>query len=163
MKQSKFHNTSTTISAEDQGQNLSVETRDLVRQQAKLPLGSPVNLWSLPNQDEDKRPTTTMPVLIKLAICGSSSNTLTYRDICFAIAERFEWYRKSRDPKAWKASVRHALSFHQAFKRLPGKNDSSLTKGGPWTVDLSLGDGFKRAKKRRSNPSVQGKGISRRQ
>ncbi|KAJ7040631.1 hypothetical protein C8F04DRAFT_948290 [Mycena alexandri] len=140
-----------TVDAEDESLNLSAKTRDLVRQQANLPPESPVNLWSLPNPNRNTRPTTTIPILIKLAICGSSSNTLTYRDICLAIAERFKWYRKSQDSKGWKGSIRHALSFHQAFRRLPEKKHRSPTKGALWTVDFSLGDGFKRTKARRRN------------
>jgi len=86
---------------------------DYLRQQLNLPAGAPVNLLSLPDPPPGQKPSQALPVLIKLAIYGSSRGKLTLQEIYTALEERFEWFKEHRTENAWKVCCL-ALEFDSA-------------------------------------------------
>ncbi|KAF6756830.1 fork head domain-containing protein [Ephemerocybe angulata] len=114
---------------------------DFLRQKLGLKPGEPVNLWSLPDPEPDKRPPHSYPLLVRLAIYGSPNQRMTLKQIYEAIEERFEFYRKQ--PKgAWRGSIRHNLSLNQVFKNV--HHDRPLTEPGNYgEIDHSVGEEYK--------------------
>ncbi|KAJ7934378.1 hypothetical protein B0H13DRAFT_1496176, partial [Mycena leptocephala] len=69
-------------------------TEEYLRRQLSLPPKVSINLWAVPEPADGGRPTTPLPMLIKLAIHGSGKERLTLREICAELAKRFQWYRE---------------------------------------------------------------------
>lgn len=65
-----------------------------------------VDLNSLSDPPAGAKPSYPYPVLIQLAINGSTRKRLTLSEIYTAIEERFEWFRNTED-KAWQVSGAH--------------------------------------------------------
>lgn len=68
------------------------DTEQYLRGLLNIPIGHPVNLYSLPDPPAGERP-GPLPNLVKLAIFGSPGRRLTLQGICNALEERFDWFR----------------------------------------------------------------------
>ncbi|KAJ7932280.1 hypothetical protein B0H13DRAFT_1549188, partial [Mycena leptocephala] len=117
---------------------------DYLRQQLNLPPGSPVSLWSVSEPARGERPTIPLPMLIKLAIYGSPKKKLMLQEIYSELISRFQWFHEHQEEQAWKNSIRHNLSLNKVFKN----RKVPLQKVGYWELDISGGEGCKRAPKR---------------
>ncbi|KAJ7788589.1 hypothetical protein B0H14DRAFT_2398206 [Mycena olivaceomarginata] len=122
-----------------------LDTGDYLRRQLNLPAGATVSLWSLPEPAAGEKPTTPLPMLIKLAIHGSTMKMLTLQEIYKELASRFQWFHEHKQDKAWKNSIRHNLSLNKVFKNLRRPH----SKAGYWALNISGGEGHKRPPKRR--------------
>ncbi|KAH7911365.1 hypothetical protein BJ138DRAFT_981150, partial [Hygrophoropsis aurantiaca] len=118
-----------------------------LRQQLGLSPHDPVNLSSLPDPPLGEKPNQPLPTLIKLAIYGSPRKQLTLQEIYTAIESRFEWFRLRRNDKAWRNSIRHNLSLNKVFRHV-SRPITEPGKGSYWQLDVSEGEGYKRARKR---------------
>ncbi|KAJ7934529.1 hypothetical protein B0H13DRAFT_1591505 [Mycena leptocephala] len=123
------------------------DAADYLRQQLDLPPGDHVSLWSLPEPAGGGKLTTPLPMLIKLAIYGSSTKMLTLQEIYMELASRFQWFRDNQASKAWKNSIRHNLSLNKIFKNIP-RPVTEPRRGGYWVLDISGGEGLKRPRRR---------------
>ena len=89
-------------------------TGPYLRQQLELLPHQEVSLRSLPDPPPGEKPSTPLPMLIKLAIYGSPNKRLTLQEIYSELEKRFEWFRIHEKEKAWKVrllfSVTHFLS-----------------------------------------------------
>ncbi|KAJ7470755.1 hypothetical protein FB451DRAFT_960229, partial [Mycena latifolia] len=117
------------------------------RSQLHLPLETPVNLWSIAESADGRRPSLSLPLLTKVAIYGSDAKKLTLQGIYGALIDRFRYFREHRTDNKWKNSIRHALSLYQAFVKVD-RPIHEAGHGDYWTLDLSLGEGYKRVRKR---------------
>lgn len=137
-----------------------------LRETLRIPSYQDVNLWALPDPPEGEKPNQPYPILIKLAIYGSRNKQLTLQEIYTALEDRFQWFRERKREKAWKVrsrarypyttthayaqnSIRHNLSLNKVFKHVP-RAVTEPGKGSYWQLDCSSGEGYKRARKRRS-------------
>ncbi|TCD65245.1 forkhead box protein [Steccherinum ochraceum] len=109
-----------------------------------------VDLKSLSDPPPGVKPSYPYPVLIQLAINGSTRKRLTLSEIYTAIEDRFEWFRTTED-KAWQGSIRHTLSLKSCFRTI-SRPITEPGKGNYWIVDFSMGDGNKRPRKRNPRP-----------
>ncbi|XP_058017439.1 forkhead box protein E3-like [Ahaetulla prasina] len=97
------------------------------------------------------KPPYSYVALIAMAIEASPGRRLPLRAIYQYIAGRFPYYRLSQ--RGWQNSVRHNLSLHQCFVKLPGPR-----KGSDWTLDPAFRGAFepgkylRRRRGRRSGP-----------
>ncbi|KAJ7690079.1 hypothetical protein B0H17DRAFT_891001, partial [Mycena rosella] len=106
-----------------------------------------VNLWSVSDPADGTRPTLSLPVLARLAIYGSATKKLSLQGIYRAIITRFSYYREHQEETRWKNSIRHALSLHKVFVKVK-RPIHEAGKGDYWVLDVSRGNGYKRARKR---------------
>ncbi|KAJ7220207.1 hypothetical protein GGX14DRAFT_355342 [Mycena pura] len=120
---------------------------EYVREQLCIPLGLPVNLWSVP--DDGLRPATALHLLVRLAICGSEKRMLTLQGIYEALQERFAFFRSTNghDTVAWQGSVRHAMSLYRIFVNRE-RDMGDKGRGSYWTIDIRNGEGYTRDRKR---------------
>ncbi|KAJ7133528.1 hypothetical protein C8R44DRAFT_900091 [Mycena epipterygia] len=118
-----------------------------IRKQLHLPRDVPIDLWSVGEPADGSRPSMPLTILTKLAIYGTETKRLTLQGIFRELIGRFRWYNEHQNETKWKNSIRHALSLHQAFRKLRRPMHES-GKGCYWTLDMSGGDGFKRPRKR---------------
>ncbi|KAL4062187.1 hypothetical protein J3A83DRAFT_2415575 [Scleroderma citrinum] len=123
-----------------------------LRQQLGLGPHEPVSLWSLPDPPPGEKPNQPYPMLIKLAIYGSTNKQLTLQDIYNELEKRFAWFREHRNERAWKNSIRHNLSLNKVFRHVP-RPITEPGKGSYWQLDISGGEGYKRPRKRRARTS----------
>ncbi|KAJ6608156.1 hypothetical protein B0H10DRAFT_1680054, partial [Mycena sp. CBHHK59/15] len=114
--------------------------------QLNLPPGAPVNLWSVPEPPNGEKPTIPLPMLIKLAIYGNNNKKLTLQGIYKELSVRFHWFREHQN-EAWKNSIRHNLSLNKVFRTMQ-RPVTEPGKGSYWELDVSGGEGYKRARKR---------------
>ncbi|KAF8628554.1 hypothetical protein AX15_003822 [Amanita polypyramis BW_CC] len=129
---------------------------DYLRHQLGLPPGTPVNLDCLPDPPLGRKPSQPYPILIKLAIYGNPNKKLTLKGIYDAIENRFEYF-KNEGTGAWKRSIRHNLSLNQVFRNT-ARPITEPGKGSYWELDISQGEGYKRARKRRNKKSQRRQG-----
>ncbi|KAL1745901.1 hypothetical protein HDZ31DRAFT_81590 [Schizophyllum fasciatum] len=80
--------------------------------------------------------------------CERSPKELTLQEITAEIEKHIPYY--SKKTTNWKASIRHALSLHQIFRRRQRKEDEAGPRGGYWHLDFRDGEGTKRLRKRNS-------------
>ncbi|KAJ7194958.1 fork head domain-containing protein, partial [Mycena pura] len=120
---------------------------DYLRRQLCLSPGVPVDLWAIADPPDGQKPFASLPTLIKLALHGSARQRLTLQGICDALVARFTWFRAHQLDDAWKNSVRHNLSLNKVFRKVP-RDVKQMGKGCFWELDLSGGEGHKRARKR---------------
>lgn len=73
-----------------------------LRQQLGLSAHESIGLQSLPDPGPGEKPSTPLPMLIKLAIYGSPNKQLTLQEIYTELENRFEWFREHKNQKAWK-------------------------------------------------------------
>ncbi|KAJ7157041.1 hypothetical protein C8R43DRAFT_883342, partial [Mycena crocata] len=114
-----------------------------LRQLHQIPEHIPVNLWAIVDPADGSRPNPSLRSLAQLAIYGSDSRMLQLHEICEEFMARFTWYNANRNDSAWKNSLRHTLSRHQAFRLTRNKSRARC-----WTLDLSSGDGLARPDKK---------------
>ncbi|KAG8212907.1 hypothetical protein J3R82DRAFT_11259 [Butyriboletus roseoflavus] len=119
-----------------------------LRQQLGLSANDSIGLHSLPDPAPGEKPSTPLPMLVKLAIYGSPKKQLTLQEIYIELEKRFEWFREHKNQKAWKNSIRHNLSLNQVFQHVP-RPVTEPGKGSYWQLDVSKGEGHKRVRKRR--------------
>ncbi|KAK1222696.1 Forkhead box protein D2 [Marasmius sp. AFHP31] len=148
----------------DQEENLRVQYR--------IPQHLPLSLDVLEDPAPGERPALSLPALVQLAIWSSPGRRLRLREIVEVIRGRFECFKGEGGQKL-AASVRHLLSLHSVFKRLPKEveyshHDTESTKIGTkgkrtqtdrgryWVLDLTqpLTD-TKRPRKRRPKTRAQ--------
>ena len=87
--------------------------------------------------------------LISMAISSSPDQRLTLNQIYDWLTNNIPYFAERRDAAAsagWKNSIRHNLSLHQKFQRIP--NESS-GKSSWWTVNQDPGSGGSPTKMRR--------------
>ncbi|KAJ6598777.1 hypothetical protein B0H10DRAFT_2085005 [Mycena sp. CBHHK59/15] len=132
---------------------------DYLRQQLNLPPGAPVNLWSVPEPPNGEKPTIPLPMLIKLAIYGNNNKKLTLKGIYKELIDRFHWFREHQNEAAWKNSIRHNLSLNKVFRTMQ-RPVTEPGKGSYWELDVSGGEGYKRARKRLGPKKNTGPGTS---
>ncbi|KAJ6567501.1 fork head domain-containing protein, partial [Mycena sp. CBHHK59/15] len=113
---------------------------DYLRQQLNLPPGAPVNLWSVPEPPNGEKPTIPLPMIYKELI------------------DRFHWFREHQN-EAWKNSIRHNLSLNKVFRTMQ-RPVTEPGKGSYWELDVSGGEGYKRARKRLGPKKNTGPGTS---
>ncbi|KAI5995832.1 hypothetical protein F5J12DRAFT_702117, partial [Pisolithus orientalis] len=118
-----------------------------LRQQLGIQPHEPVNLWSLSDPPPGEKPNQPYPMLIKLAIYGSPNKQLTLQEIYSELEKRFTWFRERHNERAWKNSIRHNLSLNKVFRPVP-RPITDPGKGSYWQLDVSGGEGYKRARKR---------------
>lgn len=140
-----------------------------LRQQLGISANEVVSLQSLPDPPAGEKPSTPLPMLIKLAIYGSPNKQLTLQEIYTELENRFQWFREHKHDKAWKVrllllvacfrltasypwheqnSIRHNLSLNKVFQHVP-RPITEPGKGNYWQLDVSGGEGYKRPRKRR--------------
>lgn len=90
---------------EDSGRSRFPDAGPYLRQQLGLAPHDPVSLWSLPDPPPGEKPNQPYPMLIKLAIYGSTTRQLTLQDIYNELEKRFTWFREHRNERAWKVCV----------------------------------------------------------
>lgn len=73
-----------------------------LRQQLGLSEQEPVGLHSLPDPAPGEKPSTPLPMLVKLAIYGSPGKQLTLQEIYTELENRFQWFQEHKNEKAWK-------------------------------------------------------------
>lgn len=73
-----------------------------LRLQLGLPHDKPVDLWALEEPPYGQKPNQSYANLIKLAIMGSPTRTLTLGEIYKALIDRFECFRGNSNNMAWK-------------------------------------------------------------
>ncbi|KAK1224541.1 Forkhead box protein D2 [Marasmius sp. AFHP31] len=127
---------------------------DVLRAYHRLPRHLPLSLDGLDDPAPGERPALPLHVLAQLAIWASPEKKLKLRGIVDIIRARFECFKED-DKLA--ASIRHLLSLHAVFQKLPKEKDSTKKgrttqsdRGGYWTLDLTQLDKLKRVRKRRS-------------
>ncbi|KAL0070485.1 hypothetical protein AAF712_002317 [Marasmius tenuissimus] len=128
---------------------------DILRTYHRLPRHLPLSLNGLDDPAPGERPALPLHVLAQLAIWASPEKKLKLREIVDIIRGRFDYFKED-DKLA--ASIRHLLSLHAVFQKLPKEKDSKdSTKKGKatqndrgryWTLDLTQIDKLKRARKR---------------
>ncbi|KAG9315430.1 hypothetical protein JVU11DRAFT_4583 [Chiua virens] len=123
-------------------------TGTYLRQQLGIQAHEPISLWSIPEPPTGEKPSTPLPMLVKLAIYGSPKKQLTLQEIYTELENRFQWYRDHKQDTAWKNSIRHNLSLNKVFVHVP-RPITEPGKGNYWRLDVSGGEGYKRARKRR--------------
>jgi hypothetical protein len=151
---------------ERSGHLLFEDAGPYLRETLGIPPYQDVNLWVLPDPPEGEKPKEPYPILIKLAIYGSPDKQLTLQEIYTTLEERFQWFREHRNERPWKVgfrrcclhtatdvcaqnSIRHNLSLNKVFKGV-SRAITEPGKGYYWQLDCSSGEGYKRARKRRS-------------
>lgn len=134
------------------GRSLFPDAGPYLRQQLGIQPHEPVNLWSLSDPPPGEKPNQPYPMLIKLAIYGSPNKQLTLQEIYSELEKRFTWFRERHNERAWKNSIRHNLSLNKVFRPVP-RPITDPGKGSYWQLDVSGGEGYKRARKRRSRAS----------
>ncbi|KAH0833463.1 hypothetical protein J3R83DRAFT_12583 [Lanmaoa asiatica] len=132
----------------DSTRSLFPDAGSYLRQQLGLSPHEPIGLYSLPDPASGEKPSTPLPMLIKLAIYGSPNKQLTLQDIYTELENRFQWFREHKNEKAWKNSIRHNLSLNKVFQHVP-RPITEPGKGSYWQLDVSGGEGYKRTRKRR--------------
>lgn len=73
-----------------------------LRQQLGLASNEDISLRSLPDPAPNEKPSTPLPMLIKLAIYGSPKKQLTLQEIYTELENRFQWFRDHKRDRAWK-------------------------------------------------------------
>ncbi|KAJ6464319.1 hypothetical protein DFH09DRAFT_957826, partial [Mycena vulgaris] len=127
-----------------------------LRRQLKISKESPVDLWSVPEPDDSRRPTIPLPLLLKVAIYGGENNKLTLRGIYQVLIDRFKWYKENEKSRKWKQCVRQTLTDYEVFVLLKRTERGQRNY---WTVDLSRGGKNNQSRKRGKNRN--GKPIRR--
>uniref|UniRef100_A0AC35TP97 Fork-head domain-containing protein n=1 Tax=Rhabditophanes sp. KR3021 TaxID=114890 RepID=A0AC35TP97_9BILA len=101
------------------------------------------------DNDKEERPSLSYKDLIIEAIESSPEKRLKLSEIYQVIRLLHPYYRKRADQWGWQNSIRHNLSLHDCFVKLPLKQTSSSgVVGHFWTVIRDLGD--KQSCRRRS-------------
>ncbi|KAF8135202.1 hypothetical protein EV363DRAFT_1160371, partial [Boletus edulis] len=114
-----------------------------LRQQLGLSSHEPVRLQSLPDPPLGEKPTTPLPMLIKLAIYGSPNKQLTLQEIYAGLENRFQWFRITTR----KGMEGTTFRLNQVFQHVP-RPITEPGKGSYWQLDVSKGEGYKRTRKR---------------
>ncbi|KIK54509.1 hypothetical protein GYMLUDRAFT_249441 [Collybiopsis luxurians FD-317 M1] len=122
--------------------HLTEANLEILRRINNFPADVAVNLNTLNDPLPGQGPSVTLATLVQLAIAGSPNHMLSLREICHAIEERFEFYKRSPNKK-WQASIRHLLSLQGVFKQV-----TRFGQGNFWTMDMSA-KGYKRQIKRK--------------
>ncbi|XP_026542245.1 forkhead box protein E3-like [Notechis scutatus] len=105
---------------------------------------------------EATKPPYSYMALIAMAIEASPGRRLPLRSIYQYIAGRFPYYRLGQ--RSWQNSVRHNLSLHECFVKLP--RVGGPRKGSDWTLDPAFRSTFepgkyrRRRRARRSSPPL---------
>jgi hypothetical protein len=86
----------------DSARSLFPDAGPYLRQQLGLSAHEPISLESLPDPAPGEKPSTPLPMLIKLAIYGSPHKQLTLQEIYSQLQNRFQWFRDHKNEKAWK-------------------------------------------------------------
>ncbi|KAJ8077538.1 Forkhead box protein D2 [Marasmius tenuissimus] len=149
-----------------------VEEENL-RNQYHIPRPLTLSLDSLEDPAPGERPALPLPALVQLAIWSSPEKKLRLREIVDAVRRRFEYFKGEGGQKLAN-SVRHLLSLHSVFKRLPKEVEyrhhvTEMTKTGTrgkrtqndrgryWVLDLTQPlTHTKRPRKRRPKTQAHG-------
>lgn len=109
----------------------------------KEPVSTPVPARSIKpdkkysDEGDDKmkglKPPYTYVALISMAIQNSTDRRLHLNDIYDYITKHFPYYR-NRENQGWRNSIRHNLSLHECFKKLPAKGGKN-GKNHYWVLD----------------------------
>ncbi|KAF8909153.1 hypothetical protein CPB85DRAFT_1176517, partial [Mucidula mucida] len=94
----------------------------------------------------DKRPPYTLNNLAQLAIYSYPRHKATLHEIRTAIQDRFSFFKGSNQKK-FNGSLRHLLSFHSIFAKLP-RHPTEPGPGEYWTLDITHAFETKRPRKR---------------
>lgn len=86
-------------------------------------------IGQLPGFDRDLKPELSYAVLVTQAIAASVEGRLTLKEIYTWIQLTYPFFETAA--KSWKNSVRHNLSLHDYFKRVPRPHG----KGAYWTIE----------------------------
>lgn len=78
------------------------------------------------------RPTYSFAAMITMAIRSSSTGKLILREIYEYISKNFPFYKMSS--RGWQNSVRHNLSMHKCFQKIP-REGSREHKGNYWGIN----------------------------
>ena len=89
----------------DSDRSLFPDAGPYLRQQLGLSAHEPISLRSLPEPPPGEKPSTPLPMLVKLAIYGSPNRQLTLQEIYTELENRFQWFRDHKDDKAWKVCI----------------------------------------------------------
>eukprot|EP00039_Didymoeca_costata_P008244 m.109480 g.109480 ORF g.109480 m.109480 type:complete len:272 (-) comp14003_c2_seq2:35-850(-) len=84
--------------------------------------------------DETKKPPYAYTFLIYHAIKDSGKDKVTLGEIYSKIMEDYAYYRARSNDTAWKNSIRHNLTMHKSFIKVP-RTQGDSGKGGYWRVD----------------------------
>lgn len=94
----------------DSTRSLFPDAGSYLRQQLGLSAHEPITLKSLPDPAPGEKPSTPLPMLIKLAIYGSPNKQLTLQEIYSELENRFQWFRDHKHEKAWKVRFLFAVA-----------------------------------------------------
>uniref|UniRef100_A0A0N5B6L2 Fork-head domain-containing protein n=1 Tax=Strongyloides papillosus TaxID=174720 RepID=A0A0N5B6L2_STREA len=105
--------------------------------------------------EKEERPSLSYKDLIIEAIETHPEKRLKLSEIYHVIRQLHPYYRKRADQWGWQNSIRHNLSLHDCFVKLPLKQTSSSgVVGHFWTVVRDVGD--KNSSRRRARNNVNG-------
>ncbi|ORX90338.1 winged helix DNA-binding domain-containing protein, partial [Basidiobolus meristosporus CBS 931.73] len=83
------------------------------------------------NEGQSDEPKFTYATLIAQAIMSTPEQKMLLQDIYSYITTKYEYYRTCN--KQWQNSIRHNLSLHKAFCKLP-RQKGTPGKGNFWTL-----------------------------
>ncbi|XP_074048322.1 uncharacterized protein LOC141491356 [Macrotis lagotis] len=111
-----------------------------------------------------QKPPYSYVALIAMAIRESPEQRLPLSGIYRYIAGRFPYYERAQ--KGWQNSVRHNLSLHACFVKLPrerGPGGPGQRRGGLWALDPACRDLFGQddCRRRRRRPQPRGPPTAR--
>ncbi|KAK7038613.1 hypothetical protein R3P38DRAFT_2906711 [Favolaschia claudopus] len=134
---------------------------DRLRELLGIPSDKPLNLWSIPDPPEGEKLETSLPILIELAIRGTtlrSEKKLTSHEIRDALVERFDYFRRRREAQdtKWESSVRHTLSLKTKFIKVASRlGERQRGHGGFWKVDATAYSPFGPNKRERQRKTAR--------